>query len=81
MTVRVLFFAEARERTGTGEIVLDATEAATIAQVRTLLAARFERLAVLLPRCQMARNGEFAHDDEPLQSGDELAVLPPVSGG
>jgi molybdopterin converting factor subunit 1 len=81
MTVRVLLFAEARERAGTGEMVLDATEATTIAQVRTLLAARSERLAEMLPRCQMARNGEFARDDEPLRPGDELAVLPPVSGG
>jgi molybdopterin converting factor small subunit len=38
----------------------------------------FERI---LPQCRVWVNGEPAGDDDPVADGDEVAVLPPVSGG
>ena len=38
-------------------------------------------LAELLPRCALACNGEYADGVQPLADGDEVAVIPPVSGG
>jgi molybdopterin converting factor small subunit len=40
-----------------------------------------ERLASLLPTCRVWLNGEMATLDSPVSADDELAVLPPVSGG
>ena len=38
-------------------------------------------IADLLPRCAVAVNHEYATDDQPLHPGDEVAIIPPVSGG
>lgn len=40
-----------------------------------------EAFTVLLPRCRVWVNGEPATDDTPVTAADEVAVLPPVSGG
>jgi molybdopterin converting factor small subunit len=37
--------------------------------------------SALLPACRVWVNGEPAHGDDPVGEGDEVAVLPPVSGG
>ena len=57
------------------------TAGATTADLRTALARDHPRLAVLLERSALAVNAEFAAADQQLQEGDEIALLPPVSGG
>ncbi|MFQ3648830.1 MAG: MoaD/ThiS family protein [Gemmataceae bacterium] len=81
MIVRVLLFAEVRERVGTGEISLEMLPSGRVADLRSLLSQTYPRVAEMLPRCQIARNGVLVTDAEELHLGDELAVLPPVSGG
>jgi molybdopterin converting factor subunit 1 len=76
MQVKVRLFAMLRERAGTTELVLDLPEGA---RVRDALSALSE-LAAGLPLV-MAVNREYASEDEPLAAGDELALIPPVSGG
>jgi molybdopterin synthase catalytic subunit len=76
MVVRVRLFAMLRERAGSGEIELELPEGA---RVRDAL-AQVEGIAAGLPLV-MAVNREYADDDAVLSPGDELALIPPVSGG
>jgi len=76
MEVTVRLFAMLRERAGAGEIALELPEGA---RVRDAL-ARLGTLAEGLPLV-LAVNREYAPDDQVLDPGDELALIPPVSGG
>ena len=66
---------------GTDEVDLELKEPADTQSLRTALEARYPGLLALLPRCAIARNGEYTQGVQSLADGDELAVLPPVSGG
>ncbi len=76
MHVRVRLFAMLRERAGASELELELPDGA---RVRDALAA-VEELAAGLPLV-MAVNREYVDGDAPLAPGDELALIPPVSGG
>jgi molybdopterin synthase catalytic subunit len=76
MKVRVRLFAALRERAGTGEVELELPEGARVADAL----ARLDHLAGGLSLV-MAVNREYAAADAPLSPGDELALIPPVSGG
>jgi hypothetical protein len=52
-----------------------------VREARAAIAARRPEIAPLLPRVKAAVNRAVAGDDHPLGDGDELAFLPPVSGG
>lgn len=55
---------------------------ATVGDVLDAACARYgEGFAALLPRCRVWRNGEPAQRTDPVSGADEVAVLPPVSGG
>jgi len=72
-------FAAAREAAGTGRAAVDG---ATVGDVLDVARARFgEQFAAVLARCRVWVNGEPAGDDHPVGVNDEVAVLPPVSGG
>jgi MoaE-MoaD fusion protein len=76
MKVRVRLFAVLRERAGTDEVELDLPDGARVADAL----ARLDDLAGGLSLV-MAINREYAREDAPLSPGDELALIPPVSGG
>jgi MoaE-MoaD fusion protein len=76
MRVRVRLFAALRERAGTGELDLDLPEGATVADALQEL----DPLAGGLPLV-LAVNREYADRAQRLAPGDELAAIPPVSGG
>jgi molybdopterin converting factor subunit 1 len=78
MTVTVRLFAAAQDLGGEC-VVVDG--AATVADVRRLLGERVPGLVELLNRCAVAVNHEYAEDGVVLAEGDEVAVIPPVSGG
>jgi molybdopterin converting factor subunit 1 len=78
MVVRVRLFAQLRERAGASELELELPEGA---RVRDALAApAVASLAGGLPLV-LAVNREYAGAEAPLSAGDELALIPPVSGG
>jgi len=78
--VRVLLFAGLAERAGAREWRLDdVAERATIGGLLATLRARHPFLGSV--PFVVARNQSVARDAEPLRDGDELALLPPVSGG
>jgi molybdopterin synthase catalytic subunit len=76
MRVRIRLFAALRERAGTGELELDLPDGARVADAL----AAVEGLAEGIPLV-MAVNREYAQADAVLAAGDELALIPPVSGG
>lgn len=78
MEVRIRLFAMLRQRAGADELVLELPEGARVRDA--LAAAPVAELAAGLPLV-MAVNREYADDDAPLSPGDELALVPPVSGG
>lgn len=72
-------FAAAREAAGTGR---DQVGGTTVAEVRALARERYgEGFAAVLDRSQVWVNGEPATDEMTVGDADEVAVLPPVSGG
>jgi sulfur-carrier protein len=81
MKVAVKLFAAGRELAGTSETYVELAGGATVGDVRRALAAQHTALAPLVARSLMAVNAEYAHDATVLAVGDELALIPPVSGG
>jgi molybdopterin synthase sulfur carrier subunit len=79
--VKVLFFGRLKDLIGKAEDSVDSADASTIEQLFALYAARNPELAKYRPSLVASRNQEFAAWDTPLHSGDEVAFLPPVSGG
>ena len=78
MHVKVLYFAHARTARGCAQEVLELPDGAEVRDVRRLLE---ERLGSAVPSFQMARNAGYAAPDDALREGDEIAIIPPVSGG
>lgn len=77
--VTVLFFAGAREATGTPRATFRAPSVALL--IEQLRSAYGPELEALLPTCAVWVNGSAAAPDTMFHDGDEVAVLPPVSGG
>ena len=78
--VKVLLFGAAADRAGTRETVIPA-EGATLDELWPILAERYPDLSPMRDTLAFAVNGEYARGDTPVSPGDEVAVLPPVSGG
>lgn len=81
MNVRVLYFAQARELADCAEEVLEVPAGSTIGRLRELLAERHAALAGLLESSLLAVNDAYVDDDYVPADGNEVAVIPPVSGG
>jgi MoaE-MoaD fusion protein len=79
--VRVRLFAIQRELAKTREVGLDLTDGATVEDAWRAVVARYPVLAPGRPSLRFARNGDYADADTVLEDGDEVAFIPPVSGG
>jgi molybdopterin converting factor subunit 1 len=81
MRVTVRLFARLRELAGTAELVRELPPDATVRTAWDDLVAEFPALAAYSGSVSSAVNAEYAKLDRPLAAGDEIAFLPPVSGG
>jgi len=81
MRIKVLFFGPAHDTTGFDEEELDLAEGQTLSDLRRRYEARFPRLAEMSASCVVAVNQEVREANSCLEDGDEVAFLPPVSGG
>jgi molybdopterin converting factor subunit 1 len=79
--IKVLLFGAAADRAGTREIELPVDEGVTLAEIWPLLAGRHPDLSPMRDTLAFAINGEYARGEAGVSPGDEVAVLPPVSGG
>ena len=81
MRVRVLCFARLREMVGRSEFTCDVPSAATAADVWQALVTACPEAAAMTTSVSCAINAEFAPLSARVDEGDEVAFLPPVSGG
>jgi molybdopterin converting factor subunit 1 len=81
MRVTIRLFARLREIAGAGEMAREVTPGATIRGIWRELAAEFPALAPYERSISSAVNLEYARMETEVRDGDEVAFLPPVSGG
>lgn len=79
--MHVLYFAQARQVTGLPAENLDFPGPVNADQLWTAILRRHPDLVVLHPVIRLARNGEFSQPDTVFLPDDEVALIPPVSGG
>jgi molybdopterin converting factor subunit 1 len=79
--VNVKLFARLRELVGAGDLTLDVAAGATVADVWAALVAAHPEAAVYTRSMSCAVNLDYARMTAPVRDGDEVAFLPPVSGG
>jgi molybdopterin converting factor subunit 1 len=81
MTLTVHLFAAAKDLAQVSTLMASLDDGATVTELRLKVVKQVPALNELLPRCAIAVNHEFAGDEVTLNAGDEVAVIPPVSGG
>ena len=81
MRIRVRLFAIQRELAGAREVPLELPDGATVADAWTGLVSLHPNLEPGRSSVRFARNGAYADETTPLDDGDEVAMIPPVSGG
>lgn len=81
MSLTVLYFAQTRRLAGLAVETLPLAAPLSADALWAELLRRHPDLAPLRASVRLARNGEFAPADVVFQPGDEVALIPPVSGG
>jgi molybdopterin converting factor subunit 1 len=81
MRVRVLLFAVLRDAAGAGEVALDVEDGTTARAAAARLGGKYPSLKPFLSKVAFAVNRNYAPATTELHEGDELALIPPVSGG
>lgn len=81
IAVRARLFAMQRELAGTRELRVELPAGSTAQAVWDEVERRFPELAPGRPYLRFARNGEYAEPETEVRDGDEVAFIPPVSGG
>ena len=80
MKVSVRFFALYRERAGTSQTEVELPDGSTSEELLVRLRSEYASLP-LTDSVLIAVNSEYASPQAPLHDGDEVAFIPPVSGG
>src|ERR1700680_1216076 len=81
MRVRVLFFGQLKEIVGRGEDYAELVDGARLEDLFATYGQRYPKLAGFRNSVVASVNQSFADWASPLAMGDEVAFLPPVSGG
>lgn len=81
MRITVKLFAILRDEAGVGELLLDLPADSDVAYAVDRTVKQFPSIGDHLARAAYAVNREYAKPETALHDGDELALIPPVSGG
>ncbi|MEX1254909.1 MAG: molybdenum cofactor biosynthesis protein MoaE [Dehalococcoidia bacterium] len=81
MKVEVALFAGLKELLGQPKVTLELKEGATVADLRDRLSEQYPIVTPFLPTLVCAVGEEFVPSEHPLSDGDDIALIPPVSGG
>ena len=81
LRIRVLFFARGRELAGCNEIEQEMEDGSDSKQLLEAVIARFPALSEISTCLIVAVNQNYETNPVPLKDGDEVALIPPISGG
>ena len=81
MKISVLFFASSREIVGIPQRDMEVADGTSVAQLKRILMAEFPGLDRISQSLKAAVNAEYVNDSALLHEADEVALIPPVSGG
>ena len=81
MTIRVRLFAIVKDLAKRDEVLVQLPEGAALYQAVEKLLIDFPQIAPVMKRAALAVNLSYAPPDTMLHDGDEVAIIPPVSGG
>lgn len=81
MRIRVLFFAQVRRAAGVESLALDMNDGANVGDVVGEIVRRFPAVEALRGSLLLTRNQSWCKGGENLSEGDEVGLMPPVSGG
>lgn len=81
MQVHILLFAGVADAVGKSTVQLELREGATVDQLTHQLEQEYPDATPLIRQCMVAINQEYALPQSAIQPGDEIALIPPVSGG
>lgn len=81
MKIKLLFFASCRNIIGDKELIWDISENVTVGDVKKKLALQYPGLIAMEKTLSIAVNAEYVDDSIVLFNEDEIAFIPPVSGG
>jgi len=81
MKVRARLFAMLRERAGTGDVVAELPEGSPVHDLWDTVRRQHDGLSGVALKLLYAVNSEYVAPDHRLADGDEVAFIPPVSGG
>lgn len=79
--MKILYFSQAARLSGTREEVWECSGKMTADEFWSRLITRYPALAAIRPHTRLARNQAFLQPGEPIEPDDEIALIPPVSGG
>ena len=79
--VQVLFFARARELAGVSEVTLEIEDGWTTLHCFEAIVAKFPALKPITSCIVVALNQSYVSEPVGVKDGDELALIPPISGG
>ncbi len=81
MKARVRLFAILREKVGASEVTLELPEHSTVADLMKEMAYQYPALLEGVAHTMVAVNTDYVQPSQLLHDGDEVALIPPVSGG
>ncbi len=79
--IRVLLFAALADAAGRRETYVEVPDGEPVGSLPSLLAESYPKLRERCANLAFAVNAEYASPSQPLREGDEVALIPPVSGG
>ena len=81
MKIQIKLFAAARELSDNGEIGLEVADGILVKDMKQEISNAYPKMSELILRSAVSVNREFATDESVVQENDEIALIPPVSGG